>query len=704
MKKQLILVPAILLGVVYLIIVLKYSSNVPYYDDYDAVLNFSNEFKQAHSFSEKVSLFISQHNEHRIAVDRFFIIADQFLFGEVNFNHLILVGNIFLMLTYFLIVKLGISIINLDIKAKWILWLPIPFLVLSLQSWENMLWGMASIQNFGVIFFSLLVLFLLFFADLKPMRFCFAILSGALATYSSGNGMFSLIVALFVLILSRKKVIYIAIWAVISAALMYFYFKGYRQQPGHPDPVNTVLHDFDKLLLHFFGLLGGAWAFIGSESGLTFSVCMGVILSLILLFLLYHKIYKQPLLFSILLFLLITCAVTSLTRAGFGPEQGISSRYKIYSLLLFANAYMAMVPVLRQLLKLKIVVMICYLFVAVAFYNYFRMTSQYAIVMKEFHKKLIHGMAALNEGNRYYYLLYPDETRARTILKKSDSLNVFKSKLDYAAIAPKRVCYRPVNETHNIRYDFGVEVHNNNVLVIDNGWAFAENLNSQDCEKFIVLQSDKDDFTFETYIHLRPDVTIAMQAGDLTNSGLSFFMPAKDLPDAVYKLGILIREKGPGPFAKSVSYRTTGIRIYKSADSIRIYSTNESDIVRRPPVLNNKTRIRYYIDRVNINDEIVSVEGWAFFDGISTKDLAKKMTLVSSSNEEVKVQLETMDRPDVSQALNGDYIRSGFKFSIPRDSLHSNKYKLVITLTSNNFYNSLEMMEQLIVAKDSIKN
>ena len=64
---------------------LRYDVNMPYFDDYDSVLNWLVTFSQPGSFMNKLELLFRQHNEHRIVFDRLVELMELHTLGVVNF-------------------------------------------------------------------------------------------------------------------------------------------------------------------------------------------------------------------------------------------------------------------------------------------------------------------------------------------------------------------------------------------------------------------------------------------------------------------------------------------------------------------------------------------------------------------------------------------------------------------------------------------
>ena len=84
---------------------------------------------------------IEQHNEHRIVFTRAVVLLDYYVFGAVNFRHLLFVGN------FAVVLVVGLLGLVFRPQSKWklLLFLPVPLLMLQPQSLKNMFYPMASL-------------------------------------------------------------------------------------------------------------------------------------------------------------------------------------------------------------------------------------------------------------------------------------------------------------------------------------------------------------------------------------------------------------------------------------------------------------------------------------------------------------------------------------------------------------------------------
>lgn len=325
-----------------------YAVNIPKWDDHTLKM-FLLECFDATTFSGKLTALVKQHNEHRIALTRLIAWIDYSLVGNLNYRHLMLAGNILL---------LGVPLIFWKVLAQnkkpFYVLLPLPFLWLTLANWENMYWGMASIQNFGVV---TLVAGAIYFLSKEHFgAFYISLLLFLMAVATSGNGLILLPIGsvLLFLLKDRKKLI---IWHLFCIPLAILYFTNFTKTPYNPESKAS----FAELVKGYMAFLGSfAEAFpVGNHFGIT--IIMGVILFLVaisititcLLRLLRDRYSTKNeksidiFCLGLLAFILGTGAIVVVGRAGFGLEGLITSRYKIYSLLLVLTAYLYIVIPIR---------------------------------------------------------------------------------------------------------------------------------------------------------------------------------------------------------------------------------------------------------------------------------------------------------------------------------------------------------------------
>ncbi|GGM81174.1 hypothetical protein GCM10010967_11240 [Dyadobacter beijingensis] len=325
-----------------------YAINIPKWDDH-ALKTFIVEYAQAGDWQGKIQALFKQHNEHRIALTRLFAWIDYAIFGHLNYRHLMTAGNVLLLAA----IPLWYELLRKNKKPLFAL-VPIPFLWMTLAFWENMYWGMAAVQNLGVVTLVLWTLYLVI--NPKVVPFSVAILLSFVTVLTSGNGLMVLPLGALLLFLAQNRKRF-ALWLIISAAEIFCYFYGYTKPESNPESKAGIVQ-----------LAKGYMAFLGSFAESipvldNFKVCLfiGTVLFLVAVSIASTTLFRivrnkyavkferttDLFCLGVILFILGTALIVVYTRAGFGLEGLITSRYKIYSVLLLITAYLYVVIPIR---------------------------------------------------------------------------------------------------------------------------------------------------------------------------------------------------------------------------------------------------------------------------------------------------------------------------------------------------------------------
>lgn len=328
---------AIVLGIIpviwYFCLLNEYAVNVPKWDDH-GLRAFLDRVLHATSVPDFLHAFWRQHNEHRIVFDRLLAFFDYAVAGKLNFVHLMWAGS----LTLVGLLIIWWKAVRGSFSIAWLL--PLPYLLFTLSQWENMYWGMAAAQNFGVVFFSAwAIYFLTIRRKLVP-----ALLAALLATMTSANGLivWPILAVLWFLQGATGKGIATAVAGAMSWAL---YFYGFVKVPQPTQPVESVVGSFLKAVVLFLGSAfqplypaRSLWLVWAGGIGVTV-LALGVVG---LLLLCIRKKEAQPVdyfLLGILAYIAGTTVVVATGRMGFDDAVFLTSRYKIYSVLLLMTLY-----------------------------------------------------------------------------------------------------------------------------------------------------------------------------------------------------------------------------------------------------------------------------------------------------------------------------------------------------------------------------
>jgi hypothetical protein len=349
-----------------------YAVNVPKWDDH-ALRAALYAFDQETTITGKIYQLFKQHNEHRIVYDRFIATLDYWLFGTMSYVHLMIVGNLSLV---GLLAVFGAVLWR--VKKSLLYLVPVSLLLFNLSHWENMFWGMAAVQNFSVVFWVVLTIYLLSYTN----RLGLVVVSAVLATLTSGNGLLVWPIGFVLLLLqtpgtntlrsaaTNRPVRLLLGWVAVAAVVISLYFIGFAKPEGNP-PARGSSTDLLKGWLAFTGAAAEALA---TGSPLSASIRLGALMLLATFGCVAWSLwtYGPAIHYAIqrfrasgrrntsgiqanaataippmvlffwgcAVFILGTAAIVAWTRTGFGLDLIYTSRYKLYSLLLLALLYL----------------------------------------------------------------------------------------------------------------------------------------------------------------------------------------------------------------------------------------------------------------------------------------------------------------------------------------------------------------------------
>ncbi len=359
---------------VFYLVFQKYAVNIPHWDDF-AIRNTLAKMLETDSFSEKIKLLFSQHNEHRILLTRLSAWIFYLFQGTLNLKSLMFIG--FLALVGLLIVFFQIS---KKYNSPLLAFVPVSFILFNVGLFENTFWGMASVQNFGVIFFAFLTFYWLVFSIENQHKhyFYLALFSSFIGVFTSSNGIIiPLIGGLIFLIQQRKKQFFT--WLGSSFIFILGFFYNFHKNPDNVVKTNfTDYNTIIKGLLATFGSVLDSSA-IAPNKHLDLAMALGLFLLIFVCLFAYQVIFKKYnlsirtndlFLLSCLAFIGITNVGIVIARISYGIEILLTSKYKIYSVLSLIIFYIVALNSLSEKYKNNFVQLAIFVCVIFNFYTY----------------------------------------------------------------------------------------------------------------------------------------------------------------------------------------------------------------------------------------------------------------------------------------------------------------------------------------------
>lgn len=340
----------LLLIVFFFSLVISNAVNIPNGDDLYCLLLFTQQFKDASTLTERLQLLLQQWVEHRIVYSRLAALVSYWLTSHVNFVTIIVIGNLtlvgFTILFWKVIRRTGVSLYYL---------IPVVLTLFGPVAYEANLWAGASTVYMPVGFLGLLTIYLLVYHGQAGV--VLALLTALLATFSFGNGMFSFVAGLLVLLYqSRLKTAFL--WTITGIAAVFLYFHDFKMYSG-TNAFRISEHFKNPLYLFYnlFGFLGGT---VDYTENVGSPVVAANIPALVFGFLIFVAIcgggfllIKERLLekeisgdtnlkvtwLGMVAFILITSVVMAYSRTSGEGMNTLSSRYKIYSMVSWILLY-----------------------------------------------------------------------------------------------------------------------------------------------------------------------------------------------------------------------------------------------------------------------------------------------------------------------------------------------------------------------------
>jgi hypothetical protein len=381
--------------VIYIAAVLIFSINMPFGDDYDAVLGFLNKFVTSNSLSEKIWFLFSQHNEHRIVFNRIIELMQYCIMGKANFYVLSIIGNLGWVLSFFVIYKLYKKKCN---NYKYLL--PISIMFFSFLTHTLMSWSMASIQQyFQVLFLLLSYYFLIYKFSIKNI-FLYQLFL-ILGVWTGGGGLIFYIPAVIYLFFKkryRETMFTIGLFSIN----VYFYFIFFRYNFISSDSISYFFEHLFVISIYILNFIGNIKIFTRYE------YMVGLIFLLCSIYIAFRKRCEFQIL--ILLAVIFTAFAAAIDRVHFGVWQALSSRYTMYPIILFSSGYLSILPAKDKRLTNRIFIF------ALAF-----SLIIFSLCVPNGVKNLI----KYDSNLKLYCIYYPDREHAVNIYEESQRLGIY---------------------------------------------------------------------------------------------------------------------------------------------------------------------------------------------------------------------------------------------------------------------------------------
>lgn len=343
---------------VFLVVLFKFSVNLPFRDDWTAILMFLNSWVDANGPLSKFNLIVENQFDHRIAWIRIVSLAVYKILGIVDIKVIILIGSMALFLVLFC---LWSGDIQKDRKTREKFFWFAPVVLLLLQPMYSECWfqAMSSISSFYAIAFGIIGLFILHKTEKEPWFWVLvAFLFSLMGFFSHREGL-SFLIAGIALLFFQKKWLKMSVWAVLLVLAFLFY-----QNYGISGLKGVYSYQFSlqrlfASILYFFSFVGNNFG-INTGSGYfktmpdllkgilsVLPMICGMVTSGCLVWMAVKRYDRvNPFISSLVIGILIICAGAALFRDG--SSDAMVSRYRIVTIFLIIAVYIAFMELIRN--------------------------------------------------------------------------------------------------------------------------------------------------------------------------------------------------------------------------------------------------------------------------------------------------------------------------------------------------------------------
>lgn len=401
------IVPACLL----LALILKYRVDVPYWDEWQYVSFFVKFSRGTLTLGD---LFVQQ-NEYRQFFPNLIFVGLGWL-TKWDKTYELLVGFALACLVSFNIYRLESMNIGVSRARRMTLFFLSNLLIFPPLQYENWLLGMQIIYFMPIACITT-CLVIAYSQFRPPLKFLLCMGLATVSTFSSANGLLCWVVILPLLsrpgepeniVTKRWSLVWVAGFLVCT----FLYFYGYHSTPGHPSPINSLIHPL-RAGAYFFILVGKAvepsgiislwghshWAkeIIAGSTGL---ILTGLFVALTWVIRRDLKLKSHAAVWVVLgSYSIGTAILVTVGRSFFGLEQAFSQRYTTFTLYL-SVALLHLIPTVldRKLEKAQLMERTKKLLPVLAGCLAVWLSVNYAYNVRQmsgFNKRLLQGKACL---------------------------------------------------------------------------------------------------------------------------------------------------------------------------------------------------------------------------------------------------------------------------------------------------------------------
>jgi hypothetical protein len=355
LARSLLLLAAITPAILPLVLILKYGVNMPFWDEWSP--NVAGLLIKARLHQLSLSDFLSQQNEHRIAVFRVIYLLLELATRGSSVAVMVATWLCVCITSAGLLCLAATTVPRRTLGDPWfdamtrprvvLPWLIANLILFSPAHWENWLWAM-GLANVLPICFIVWGLVVASSPIRSGLRVFLAILLSFLAMLSYTNGLLAWPIIGVMLLWSgsrtefKAKAIPLGVWTLACVVALSIYLLSYHSTP--PPAGQTHPASVQSIISYNLAFLGNVFTFSGRAyevaTAIVLGTCTALMLGVTLAYVLHawrrrgdaHLIRQTLVWFLIASYTLCSGLLASFFRAFLGTDQALSSRYGVFSI------------------------------------------------------------------------------------------------------------------------------------------------------------------------------------------------------------------------------------------------------------------------------------------------------------------------------------------------------------------------------------
>lgn len=351
--------------------------NILWFDEYENIPFFLTHFVDATTWRERIDALLRPNNEHRLLYQRLVVYGQYLLTGEINFNGLMVWGNLGMLVVLYLFYR---TLRRQNLPAVYLL--PVPPILFIAQNYLLSLTALYTLQYLAIIMLILVTLYWL--AGNTERSFIGATCLGVFSTFSMGNGLLVWPAGAIVLLYQRQWG-RLGVWVCVGASAIWGYFYGYPVQQGNTEGFAFVVtHPLETIrgLLVYAGSLLDLLPAMPLQNRTWLPLAGGVVvLSFLtgwLLRMLFYSLTERRsglthydgFMVGCVSFLLANTLLIAIFRIRFGFMLVLWSTYRTYILILWVVAYLVLLRLLSETNRMRFLPVAWLLFTGIGIISY----------------------------------------------------------------------------------------------------------------------------------------------------------------------------------------------------------------------------------------------------------------------------------------------------------------------------------------------